>query len=134
MSEAISGTFIIVTHISLRSCGFLAGWWVVMFCCDGLQNLVDNAGRQGMSVLVYENLGTFRFNLQSRAVTKDTETLLSQEPIPLPIEGNICLSVNIGLKFCPFCGTALQTLISGSTQRRFEALAEKHKNFDKRPY
>jgi hypothetical protein len=87
-----------------------------------------------MSVLVYENLGTFRFNLQSRAVTKDAETLLSQEPIPFTIEGNICLSVNIGLKFCPFCGTALQTLISASTQRRFEALAEKHKDFDERPY
>ena len=35
----------------------LARYWGAMFCCDGLQNLVDNAGQRGMSVLVYENLG-----------------------------------------------------------------------------
>jgi hypothetical protein len=105
-----------------------------MFCCDGLRSLVDNVGQNGMSVLAYENRGTFRFNLQSRAVTQDVERRLSQKPVPIPIEGNILLAVNIGLNFCPFCGRALQTLISASTRRSFEALAEKHKEFDERPY
>ena len=105
-----------------------------MFCCEGLKNLAENAGQRGMSVLVCENRGKLQFNLQSRAVSKDDEVLLAQRPTPLPIEGNMSLSVSIGLKFCPFCGTTLQTLVTPSTQRHFEALAKRHRDFDKRPY
>jgi hypothetical protein len=79
-----------------------------------------------MSVLVYENLGKLQFNLQSRAVSKGDELLLAQKPTPLPIEGNMSLSVSIGLKFCPFCGTALQALVTPATQRHFEALVKRH--------
>jgi hypothetical protein len=60
-----------------------------MFCCDGLKNLIGNAGQRGVSVRVYERPGGFRFNLQARAVSKETELKYSQTPAPLPIEGNI---------------------------------------------
>jgi hypothetical protein len=105
-----------------------------MFCCVGLENLIGNAGQRGISVLVYERPGGFLFSLQGRAVTKDVETFLSQNPTPLPFEGNMDISANIGLSYCPFCGTKLQTLITSSTKKRFEALAEKHKEIDERPY
>jgi hypothetical protein len=105
-----------------------------MFCCDGLKNLIGNAGQRGMSVLVYEKRGGFRFNLQARAVPKDVEVRFSETPTPLPIEGNITLSTNIGLNYCPFCGVELKTLVTSSTGKRFEMLANEHKRFDDRPW
>jgi hypothetical protein len=105
-----------------------------MFCCEGLKNLIGNAGQRGMSVLVYERPAGFRFNLQARAVSKEAELHYSQTPAPLPIEGNIYLSINIGLNYCPFCGTELKTLVTSSTRKRFETLANEHKRFDDRPW
>ena len=105
-----------------------------MFCCDGLNNLIGNAGQRGMSALVYERPAGFRFNLQARAVSKDVELRLSEAPTPLPIEGNITLSVNIGLNYCPFCGTELKTLVTSSTRKRFETLADEHKKIDDPPW
>jgi hypothetical protein len=107
---------------------------VVMFCCIGLKNLIESAGQRGISVLVHERSGGFRFSLQSRAVSKEAEVLLSENPTPLPIKGNVTLSANIGLNFCPFCGTNLQTLVTPLTRGRFEALAVEHKRFDERPW
>jgi hypothetical protein len=100
-----------------------------MFCCDGLKILIDNAGERGMSVLVDEDLGQFRFHLELRAVSKDEETLLSRNQVPLPTKGNITLAASIVASFCPFCGTKLQTLVTRSSRRDFEALAEKHNVF-----
>jgi hypothetical protein len=105
-----------------------------MFCCDGLKNLMDNAGERGMSVLVYERPGGFRFNIQARAVSKETELRYSQTPPRLPIEGNVTLASNIGLNYCPFCGTELKTLVTPSTRKQFEGLANEHKRFDERPW
>ena len=103
-----------------------------MVCCVGLKNLIGNAGQRGMSVLVYETPRGFRFNLQSRAISREAELHLTRVPAPLPIEGhnNMTISVNVGLNYCPFCGTKLQSLVSSSTKKHFEALAEEHKKFD----
>jgi hypothetical protein len=105
-----------------------------MFCCDGLKNLIGNAGQRGLSVLVYQTNAGFRFNIQSRAISMEAEALLTQTPTPLPIKGNMTISANIGLNYCPFCGTKLQKLLKKSTLEKFEALAEEHKSFDKRLY
>jgi hypothetical protein len=105
-----------------------------MFCCDGLKNLIGNAGQRGMSVLVHDKQSGFRFNLQARAVSKETELRLAQTPAPLPIEGNVTLSSNIALNYCPFCGTELKTLVTSLTRKRFETLANEHKRFDDRPW
>jgi hypothetical protein len=101
-----------------------------MFCCEGVKNLIGNAGQRGMSVLVYERPGGFRFNLQARAVSKEAELRFSQAPAPLPFEDNVSLATNIGLNYCPFCGTKLKALVTSSTQKQFEKLANEHKKID----
>jgi hypothetical protein len=53
-----------------------------MYCCDGFKNLISNAGQRGISALVINKPpGRFRFNLQSRAVTKEDEVRLSQKEL-----------------------------------------------------
>lgn len=64
-----------------------------------------------MSALVYNTPKGFRFTLQGRAVSKEDELLLSQNPSPmrLPIKGsNLTLAANIALNYCPYCGRDLQ--------------------------
>jgi hypothetical protein len=103
-----------------------------MFCCRGFENLIGNVGQRGISALVYDTPRGFRFSLQGRAVSKEDELFLTHNPspTPLPIKGNMSLSANIGLNYCPFCGRDLQALINPSTKKRFEALAEEHKKID----
>jgi hypothetical protein len=105
-----------------------------MFCCRGFENLIGNVGQRGISALVYDTPRGFRFSLQGRAVSKEDELFLTQNPTPLPIKGNMSLSANIGLNYCPFCGRDLQTLITSSTKKRFAVLAEEHKKIDQRLY
>jgi hypothetical protein len=104
-----------------------------MFCCQGFENLIGNVGQRGISALVYDTARGFRFSLQGRAVSKEDELFLTQNPSAgrLPIKGNMSLSANIGLNYCPFCGRVLQALINPSTKKRFEALAEEHKKIDR---
>jgi hypothetical protein len=102
-----------------------------MFCCQGFENLIVMVGQRGLSALVYHTPKGFRFTLQGRAVSKEDELILTQNRswTPLPIKGNVTLSANIALNYCPFCGRALQKLITSKTKARFEALAEEHKKF-----
>jgi hypothetical protein len=101
-----------------------------MFCCQGFKNLVNNAGRAGISALVRNAQGAFSFKIQARAVSRDEESRLSNHPTPLPTKEPLLLSSNIGLNFCPFCGRELRSLVTSLTKRDFEVLAEKHKRFD----
>jgi len=106
-----------------------------MFCCRGLEILADNAGSRGISLLVYYANDEFIFNIQARAVSYNLGFKHADIPIALPGgEENISVSSNIGLNYCPFCGTRLQSLINLSTRKDFEALAKKHRKFDERPY
>jgi hypothetical protein len=89
--------------------------------------LVNNASDRGISILIKKGPGEFRFYLHSCAVTKEDELLLAQHQLSLPTKGNLTLSCTTGLRYCPFCGTPLQTLVKVSSFRRFEALAEEHK-------
>ena len=105
-----------------------------MFCCDGLKNLIGNAGQRGTAVLVYNTPQGIRFNLQSRAITREAELRFTAAPTPLPFGDHMTISANIGLNYCPFCGMRLQRLVTWRTKKQFEALAEVHKKFDERPY
>jgi hypothetical protein len=98
------------------------------------QNLIESAGQRGMSVLINQTSGGFRFSIQSRAVSSEDEALISGTPTPLPIEGNMTISASIGLNYCPFRGTNLQKLVRSSTKKHFQALAEKHMSIDKCTY
>ena len=105
-----------------------------MFCCQGFENLVKNAGQRGMSILIYQRADEFIFNLQARSISKDRENALSRSPIPQNAEGDTTISVNIGMNYCPFCGTDVQTLVNPATRSYFESLAEEHRKYDERPY
>jgi hypothetical protein len=107
-----------------------------MFCCRGFEILIETVGQRGISALIYDTPNGFRFGLQGRAVSKEDELFLSKNPspTPLPTKGNVSLSATIGLNYCPFCGRDLQTLITSSTKKRFQVLAEEHKKIDPRPY
>lgn len=62
-----------------------------MFCCVGLKNLIGTAGQRGMSILVSKTPRGFRFNLQSRALSREAELYLTRVPtplLPLPIQGD----------------------------------------------
>ena len=99
-----------------------------------MQNLINNAGKRRMSALVRKTNAGFQFSLQSRAVSKEDETTLSQNPTPLPIKGNMTVAIAIGLQYCPFCGTNLQKLVTPLTRERFEILAEEQAKVDNRWY
>ena len=105
-----------------------------MFCCRGLEILVDNAGLTGVAVLVYHISGEFIFNIQARSVSNEVESKLQDVPAVLHEEYHISIYSNIGLNYCPFCGTRLQSLINSSTRKDFEALAKKHRKLYERPY
>ncbi|MBR1330235.1 hypothetical protein ABIA00_007340 [Bradyrhizobium ottawaense] len=85
-----------------------------------------------MSVAISRKPGGFRFDLQSRAVTKSGEDLLSTQRARLRIEGdvaNVTLSSAIVLSFCPFCGTPVHKLFTPSTLRGLSDLAERHSEY-----
>jgi hypothetical protein len=114
-----------------------------MFCCEGFKSLINNAGQRGVSALVMRSAsGRFRFDLQSRAVTREDELLISQTQMPGSMRlhnhpaqvEHVALAANIHLNCCPFCGTKLQNLITSSTKRSFEALADEHKKIYQPPF
>jgi hypothetical protein len=86
-----------------------------------------------MSVAMSREPGGFRFELQSRAVTKSGEDLLSTQQARLTIEGdidpNVTLSTAIVLSFCPLCGTSVRKLFSPSTLRSLSDLADRHRQY-----
>ena len=105
-----------------------------MFCCRGFEILVENAGKKGISVLVFKTDGRIIFELQSRAFSKEDEILFVQGSTPLGIKGNMMLLANIRLSYCPYCGTRLQSLIKKSTKEALETLAAKHTAIYRRPF
>ncbi len=102
-----------------------------MFCCQGFQNLIGEAGQRGMAALVHSRADGFKFYLESRAISKAEEEHLSKNPEPRPdfgarLDPNVTLSCAIQLIHCPLCGTRLQSLIRRSTRQAFEQLAQEH--------
>jgi len=96
-----------------------------MYCCDGFRNFVSAAGDRGLGILAYENEpGRIRFVIQSRGVAFDDESKLK----PVPIDVTLNVSTEIGVRFCPFCGHALNELVEDSPIF-FGSLAEEHKRF-----
>lgn len=69
-----------------------------MFCCRGLEILIDNAGLRGISVLVYNTKDGFVFNIQSRSISKDAEEKLTNRPLlPVTDDENIAISGSVYL-------------------------------------
>lgn len=61
------------------------------------------------------------FVLQSRGIAHADERKIK----PIPIDIDINVSSEVGLRYCPFCGCQLDPLLQRSPQA-FEKLADEH--------
>lgn len=72
------------------------------------------------------------FRLQTRALDADVEAAEVERILSLPPDArgtaNVALHTQIGIIFCPFCGSKLSRLIA-SNQNAFDALAADHAQF-----
>jgi hypothetical protein len=66
------------------------------------------------------------FLLQSRGIA--LEDVSKVHPMPGAPDIKINVSSEVGLQYCPWCGTRLQELVEASPDA-FDDLAEKHKMF-----
>jgi hypothetical protein len=96
-----------------------------MYCCTGLRNLVSCAGERGLAILVGERVsGHLGFFFQSRGLAFEDETKWK----PVNIDVTVNVACEVGLRFCPFCGSGLDDLIQKSPDF-FSGLAKDHKKF-----
>ena len=96
-------------------------------CCIPLKNLLDDAGRRGVSALVRHTDTGINFLLQSRGIDFTDEPKLH----PVDLDLSINISCDIKIRFCPFCGRRLQELIDTSPEY-FDKLAQEHGKFHSR--
>jgi hypothetical protein len=79
-----------------------------MFCCHTFKDLIANAGKRGLSVVVGEIGGRVSFTLQSRSIAYNdlarVKTAQSQFP------ENVTLAVGLMIQYCPSCGRNLDEL------------------------
>ena len=102
-----------------------------MYCCNGLQNDIANAGERGLSILVFKvpDREELWFVLQSRGVAFEDEAKLGPLPadsVPIPFRVNIATCSVI--KYCPTCGQRLENLLSKSKEA-FLQLAKDHQRY-----
>jgi hypothetical protein len=78
------------------------------FCCDGFQDLLESAGRRGLSVIVTDSRipsKRYTFLLQARATDVDQPFApMTSFPVSTVMEGNI--------NYCPNCGKDLHRYYS----------------------
>ena len=75
------------------------------FCCSGFAFLYERAGSRGFGLIVNRRSnGEVSYILQSRAVARGEETLISAPP-------SVAMSLvsQLGMTFCPWCGNTLDT-------------------------
>lgn len=81
------------------------------FCCNNFENNFNEAGNNGLSVLVKKDFdGDVYFVLQSRAIVSASRQITFQNSI----------------KYCPWCGTKLTGVIE-ETKEQLNEFIEKHK-------
>src|SRR5262245_49867807 len=109
------------------------------FCCHGFKNLIGEAGHDGFSAVVLQEQGTFKFQLQFRAVSQGELDRLSGRPVRLSPREDLDQPERLklagsALSFCPYCGRNLRSLVRPSTWRSFQAMAAEHRRFLIAPY
>ena len=79
----------------------------IKWCCVGFEGHYGEAGRRSTGILVGRDFqGRPEFTLQFRAVDKDNEQSVSSAPASLQIP--ISLVVDVGMRYCPWCGRDLE--------------------------
>jgi hypothetical protein len=95
-------------------------------CCDVFNELVADAGNRGYSVVACVR-GSYRFFcLQARACPKLDEPKMKNLPKGIDIPNPLTVGMQIGIQYCPFCGTKLANIIAGSLNE-FTRLADSNK-------
>jgi hypothetical protein len=100
-----------------------------LFCCSGFEIRIDNAGTEGLSMLIARDAKRIIFELQFRAVSVEEEAAFVQSGPNSSYEGCIKLASSVRVSYCPYCGTRLASLIKISNYKAFLSLAEKHQPF-----
>ena len=77
------------------------------------------AGKRGISIIVVELLGKLSFTLQSRGVNVEDVNSLGNTSVPVERLSEI------GIKFCPFCGVDLNSVVSND-EDYFRGLAREN--------
>ena len=79
------------------------------YCCPGYKGNLDEAGKRGFAVFV-EDIGSKpMFLMQWRAIDKgDANAVVLNAPVP------VSLVVDIGMRYCPWCGVSLADFYSKS--------------------
>lgn len=96
-------------------------------CCSGFQNLIDQAGSSGLSVIVVLRGENIKFRIQSRGCKwNDVKQLhfLSE----FVRDGKVNIVEQTGLLYCPFCGTKLEKLVT-KNRDILEKLAIEHEKY-----
>ena len=79
----------------------------VKWCCAGFHGNYDRAGQRGMGILVGTDYqGRPEFTLQSRAIDKEHEQ--SVKPTIASLQPSIVIVVDVGMRYCPWCGRDLE--------------------------
>jgi hypothetical protein len=79
---------------------------MVRYCCVMCRELLESAGKRGLSIIVYEaDIGPVFF-LQARALDNGTQLPATSDPVSAEME--------VAIKFCPWCRSNLVR-----TYRRF---------------
>jgi hypothetical protein len=83
-------------------------------CCDALTEMLENAGKRGLSVVPLHWDDIFYFCIQARACNYEDE----KDLIKIRTENSlkINMSFQTGIKYCPFCGMKLANWIEENKQ------------------
>jgi hypothetical protein len=81
-----------------------------MFCCEPFKNLTAEMGKRGHSIILKSQQGFTFFCLQSRGYDFDDSAKIEGKPLGLAVKVNA--ASEIGIQYCPFCGTKLADWIA----------------------
>ena len=99
-----------------------------MFCCDVFKSLTTSIGNRGFAILACKDSGYRYFCLQSRACEFLEESKLKNIPRDCDPPNPLTILTQIGIQFCPICGTKLETIIA-EHPIEFEEFVERCKGF-----
>ncbi|MFC4230465.1 hypothetical protein ACFOW1_01085 [Parasediminibacterium paludis] len=89
-------------------------------CCEILESKIETAGKRGLAVIPFKSPYkpfNYIFFLQSRNIDEENKT-------------GIHTVIDIAIKYCPWCGTNLSTLIE-IDEKLIESIAFRNKHLIK---
>jgi hypothetical protein len=91
-------------------------------CCETLTELADNADEAGLSVTCHADSGYRWIRLVARACRLVDEGKLAAIPREADVPRPLRVETQIGIAYCPFCGTRLADFIA-TNQSEFDRQA-----------